>query len=63
MYYVKCLLLHFIVFPVSPDSKLTARLACLRCAKIECRDFDAAASVSFADLFATAMHHADEQVG
>lgn len=47
---------------VSADSKLTTQLACLRCAKMECRGFDAAASDSFEDLFATAMHHADEQV-
>ena len=45
------------------DSKLIARLACLRCAKMECKDFDATAIDSFAGLFATAMHHADEQVG
>lgn len=48
---------------MSADSKLIARLACLRCAKMECKDFDAAATDSFADLFVTAMHHADEQVG
>ena len=51
------------LYSVSADSKLIARLACLRCAKMECKDFDAAATESFADLFVTAMHHADEQVG
>ena len=29
---------------------------------MESKEFDAAASDSFGDLFATAMHHADEQV-
>ena len=47
---------------VPAGSKLTVHLACLRCAKTECRNFDAAASDSFTDLFATAMHLADEQV-
>ena len=53
---------HYNLSPVSSDSKLTVQLACLRCARMESKEFDAAASDSFGDLFATAMHHADEQV-
>ena len=57
-----CFLFLFLSRAVSAESKLTMRLACLRCAKMECREFDAAASDSLTDLFATAIHLADEQV-
>ena len=53
---------NFFLHAVPAGNKLTVHLACLRCAKMECRDFDAAACDSFTNLFATAMHLADEQV-
>ena len=47
--------------PVPSGKKLTARLACLRCAKTHCKEF-VASSGSLKELFTNAMHHADEQV-
>lgn len=47
--------------PVPPGKRLTAQLACLRCAKTHCREFIASTG-SLKELFTNAMHHADEQV-
>lgn len=51
--------MHFFV-AVSAESKLIAQLACLRCAKTECKQFST--NVSLSDTLSSAMHCADEQV-
>ena len=51
---------HMHMYTVTAESKLVAQLACLRCAKNECREF--VLEDSYQQTIVAAMHHSDDQV-